>query len=311
MTNLFPSIPATPILVLATAFCAAVTVYLFALRLRLPFGSRPAQALAAWLGENEESRQERSDSRLSRERVICAALGLPMRPGTLPAVRLASGLLPVLLLLLLGYPLVPALGAGLLSGLLVHHGLEGRWRRVRLGLERELPTFVSRLASTLLVTGAPLAALEEVLSTLPGDSPLRAWLERLASGLRVQGQGYIEQAREEAAALSPSLALVVFELGRFFETGGTGFVQAFAATADELSAILEARSIAGAKADAARGAVHMMLGILGGILLLMLSSPVQRQGFAHPTAQLVSAAALLVMGGGYVVLNGMIEEAVA
>ena len=301
----------TYLLPLATAFCAAVTVYLLFLRIRLPIGSRPAQALSAYLGEVGEVRQAGRDPRISRERVICAALGLPPRPGTLVVVRLVAGLLPVLLLLLLGYPLVPALGAGALIALLVHGWLEGRWRRFRLGLERELPTFVSRLASTLLVTGAPLAALEEVLATLPGDSPLRSWLERLAAGLRTQGQAHMEQARDEAAALSPSLALVVFELGRFFETGGTGFVQAFATTADELSAILEARSVAGAKADAARGAVHMMLGILGGILLLMLSSPVQRQGFAHPTAQLVSAGALLVMGGGYVVLQGMIEEATA
>jgi hypothetical protein len=297
------------LLPLATAFCGCVTVYLLALRVRLPFGSRPAQALAAYVGEAEESRQEAADPRISREQVICAALGLPARPGTLVLVRLCAGLLPALALLLLGYPLVPALGAGTLTALLVHGWLEGRWRRFRLDLERELPTFVSRLASTLLVTGAPLAALEEVLATLPGDSPLRTWLERLAAGLRTQGQSHMEQARAEAATLSPSLALVVFELGRFFETGGTGFVQAFATTADELTTILEARSVAGAKADAARGAVHMMLGILGGIMLLMLSSPVQRQGFAHPTAQLVSAAALLVMGGGYVVLQGMIEDA--
>jgi Arc/MetJ family transcription regulator len=90
---------------------------------------------------------------------------------------------------------------------------------------------------------------------------------------------------------------------------GAGFTRAFATTADELSAILEARAIAGAKAESARSAVHMMLAIMGVILLMLLSSPVQREGFAHPTAQLVTAASLTAMAVGYMVLNGMIEEA--
>ncbi|MBX3000699.1 MAG: hypothetical protein KF893_19415 [Caldilineaceae bacterium] len=108
---------------------------------------------------------------------------------------------------------------------------------------------------------------------------------------------------------SNSPALVVSELGRFFETGGSGFTRDFATTADELAAILEARAVSGSKAESARSAVHLLLVIMGLILLLLLSSPAQRADFAHPTAQLVTAASLATMAYGYLFLNGMVDEA--
>ncbi|RME52561.1 MAG: hypothetical protein D6790_18545, partial [Caldilineae bacterium] len=287
----------TIFIVLAAAVSAGGAVFLFTRRLHLRLGPAPARVLARYL---DAAQPEDSPSpSVSRERVILASLGLPPREGLLPALKLSAGLLPGLALLLLGFPPVPAVGAGSLAAMLVHAGLEGRWRRFQMGIEAELPTFVSRLAATLLVTSSPLRALEEVTATLAEDSPLGAWMERLLAGLRTQGQSHLAQAREEAALLSPSLALVVFELGRFFETGGSGFARAFGATADQLAAILEARAVAGSKAESARSAVHTMLAIMGVILLLMLSSPVQRQGFAHPTAQLVTAASLAAMAYGY------------
>lgn len=296
------------LLVLAACTSAALTIYLLTRGLRLPTGPGPARALAQYL-DVLDLEADTGHHALERERVILMSLGLPPRPGLLPAIRITAGALPTLSLLLLGFPLVPAAGAGALVAMLVHAWLAGRWRRFRVEVERELPTFVSRLASTLLVTGSPLLALEEVTATLGDDSPLRAWMERLVAGIRTGGQRHVDQARQEAATLSPSLALVVFELGRFFETGGSGFAQAFATTAEELSAILEARAVAGSKAESARGAVHTMLAIMGVILLLMLSSPVQRAGFAHPTAQLVTAGSLAAMAYGYLFLNGMIDEA--
>ncbi len=298
--------PAHPLL-LAGAAAAGATVFLLSQRLALPGSRAPIRALARHL---ERSPAPVPDDRVrTQEAFLASSLGLPPRPGFLVGLRLAATLLPALALLLLGYPLVPALGGGALVGVLFHHWLAGRWHRFRLALEQELPTFVSRLAATLLVTGAPLPALEEVLATLPQDSPLRAWLLPVLARLHTQGPQALEQAREEALLLSPSLALLLFQLGRFFQTGGAGFVQAFATTADQLAAILEARALASAKAHAARSAVHMMLAILGAILLLMLAAPAQRPGFAHPLAQLVSALALLTMALGYLLLDRLIREA--
>lgn len=296
------------ILILSAAGTAAAAVYLASRHLRFNLGPAPARALTQYLDALEPESASAPPS-VDRARVILAALGLPRREGLLTAIKVTAAVVPALLLLLLGIPVVPAAGAGALVGMLTHTWLEGRWRRFRVGLESELPTFVSRLASTLLVTGSPLLALEEVTNTLADQSPLRAWMERLVAGIRTGGQRHIEDTRAEAAALSPSLALVVFELGRFFETGGSGFTKAFATTAEELSAILEARAVSGSKAESARSAVHTMLAIMGVILLLMLSSPVQRVGFAHPVAQLVTAVSLAAMAYGYLFLNGMIDEA--
>ena len=58
-----------------------------------------------------------------------------------------------------------------------------------------------------------------------------------------------------------------------------------------------------------RQAVLMMLGILGGIMLLMFSSPNIRQGFANVTVQVVTALAMAAMAFGYTFLNSMIDEA--
>ena len=224
-------------------------------------------------------------------------------------IRAGAVLVPFLLLMLLGLPWVPALGGGALGYVLIDSFLTSRWRQVRIQIEQELPTFVARLSGTLLVTASPQKALAEVTDTLSDDSLLRSWLQRMLANARLDGQKVIEQARGEAAQISPSLALVVFELGRFFETGGAGFAKAFSATAEELSAILEARAVAGSKAESARSAVLMMLAIMGGILFLMLSSPNIRQGFDNPTVQMITFAALAAMGGGYVFLNGMIDDA--
>jgi hypothetical protein len=224
-------------------------------------------------------------------------------------IRLAAGALPALLLLLFGFPVAPAVAGGGLIYILTNAFLNSQWRKLRVKLEQELPTFVSRLAGTLLVTNAPLKAIAEVADTLSEESPLNGWLQRLLSGTRLEGRRFIEQARAEAAVISPSLALVIFELGRLLETGGAGFTRAFATTAEELSAILEARAVAGAKAESARGAVFMMLGIMGVIMVLMISSPNIRQGFQNPAVQVVTALALAVMAFGYGFLNSLIDEA--
>lgn len=295
------------ILILTAGGTAAAAVYLATRSVRLPLGPAPARALHDYLAVLEPHTVPVQS--LRRDRVILAALGLPPHEHLLMTFTLGAGVIPALLLLLLGLPLIPAAGAGALVSMLVHAWLVGRWRKFQVALERDLPTFVSRLAATLLVTGSPLQALEEVTATLADASPLRRWMERLVVGIHTQGHSHLADAQVEAASLSPSLALVVFELSRFFETGGSGFTRAFATTAEELAAILEARAVAGAKAEGARGAVHTMLAIMGVILLLMLSSPVQRAGFAHPTAQLVTAASLAAMAYGYFFLNGMIDEA--
>lgn len=297
------------LLSLAAALLTGLTVMTIASRIRLSLSQSPSRALADYMAYVEEGSAQRNNSLVDKEAVILLALGLPVRKGLLTLIRLGAGGIPALLLLLLGFPIVPAVAGGGLVYMLTNAFLHGQWHKLRVKLEQELPTFVSRLAGALLVTNAPLKAIAEVADTLSEESPLHAWLQRLLAGTRLEGRRFLEGARAEAALISPSLALVVFQLGRLLETGGAGFTRAFTTTAEELSAILEARAVAGAKAESARGAVFMMLGIMGVIMLLMLSSPNIRQGFQNPVVQVVAALALTVMALGYAFLNGMIDEA--
>lgn len=215
----------------------------------------------------------------------------------------------VIALLLFGLPLVPALGGGALIYILTDSLFKSQARKARLAIEQELPTFVSRLGGMLLVTASPRAAVEEITRTLVEGKPLRVWLEHLLTGWQMQGEAFLAQAHLEANQISPLLGLTIYQIRRLAETGSAGATKAFATTAEELSAILEARAVAGAKAEAARQAVLTMLVIMAAIFGLMISSPSIRAGYNNATAQLVVAGALGMMGYGYIFLNDMINEA--
>jgi len=283
-------------LALLAALAAAVTVAVVVERVR--FARRANRALSA----------SGAAPAPAIEVDINSALGL-VRPAYAPYVYAGAVLGALAALLLAGLPLAPAVGGAALAYVLADEFLKGRPRKVRLAIEQELPTFVSRLGGMLLVTAAPRTAVEEVTATLLEGRPLRVWLERLLAGWQARGESYLAAAHGEANAISPLLGLTVYQVRRLAETGSAGAARAFGTTAEELSAILEARAVAGAKAEAARQAVLTMLVIMAVILGIMLASPTIRQGYADPTAQLVAAGALAVMGFGYLTLNGMIADA--
>ncbi len=285
------------LLVLLAALAAAATVAVTARQVAL--APRGGKALAAY----------RADAAAPAVEVdINQALGL-VKPAYARYLYLLAVAGVAGVLLLAGMPLAPALGGGALAYVLADEFLKGGPRKARLAIEQELPTFVSRLGGMLLVTGSPRAAVEEITATLLEGRPLRTWLERLLSGWQAQGEAFLAQAHLEANQISPLLGLTVYQIRRLAETGGAGATKAFATTAEELSAILEARAVAGSKAEGARQSVLTMLVIMAVILGIMLASPTIRQGYRDPTAQLIAAGALAIMGFGYVTLNDMIAEA--
>ncbi len=288
---------AQQLLVVLAAASAALTVAVTARQVAL--APRGGKALAAYRDGGAAPVVEVD---------INSALGL-VKPAYARYLYLGAVATVVVLLLVAGMPLAPALGGGALAYVLADEFLKGGPRKARLAIEQELPTFVSRLGGMLLVTGSPRAAVEEITATLIEGKPLRTWLERLLAGWQAQGEAFLAQAHLEANQISPLLGLTVYQIRRLAETGGAGAAKAFATTAEELSAILEARAVASSKAEGARQAVLTMLVIMAVILGIMLSSPTIRQGYNDPTAQLVAAGALAVMGFGYVTLNGMIAEA--
>ena len=288
----------TRLLVVLCAGAAAGTVATVLARVDLRASTR-SRALAAY-----QAAPPAEQARLE----INTALGL-VQPAYSPFISIGVVAGALVGLLALGLPFVPALGGAALAYILAAEFLKGQVRKVRLGIEQELPTFVSRLGGMLLVTNAPRQALEEVTGTLLEGRPLRIWLEQLLAQWSAGGDSVLATAHLEANRISPLLGLTVYQIRRLTETGGAGFTRAFATTAEELSAILEARAVAGSKAEGARQSVLTMLAIMGVILVLMLSAPSIRTGYASPTAQLIAAVALAMMGFGYLYLNSMIADA--
>ncbi len=269
----------------------------------------PERGLAAYFASSEDRDQEVDITRISREGVILSSLGLPPDSRLLIGIKIAAAIIPALIVLIAGWPVVIALGAGGLGFVLTSAWLEGRWRNFQVKLEEELPTFVAQLAGVLQLTDSASVALSEVVRSMPQKSPLRLWMERFTTGLQLHGAAFAERVRENAAEISPSLALTVFFIGRMSETGGGQFADAFTTVANELSAILEARAVAASKAASAKQNVHMMIGILAIIAILLFRSPEIRKGFQIPTVQIIAVVALLAMVGGYIYMNGMINEA--
>jgi len=280
------------LLLVLCALSAAATVAVTARQLALT--PRTGRALATYHAPEAPARAAPD---------INSALGL-VKPAYSKYVYAGVVLGVLLILVVLGMPIVPALGGAGLSYILADEFLKGRTHKARLAIEQELPTFVSRLGGMLLVTSSPRLAVEETVNTLIEGRPLRTWMERLLAGWSASGEPFLGQAHLEANQISPLLGI-----RRLAGTGGAGFTRAFATVAEELSAILEARAVAASKAEGARSAVLTMLAIMAVILGLMLSSPAIRQGYADPTAQLIAAGALGVMAFGYAYLNGMIAEA--
>ena len=241
--------------------------------------------------------------------IILSSLRLAAPRMRLSYLRCLGAALPAASLAVMRFPLLPALVAGALGYVVVDAWLKGRWHKFRAGVEAELPTFVSRLGAMLLVNESLTACLEEVLDTLnPTSSSLRVWMEGYLLGMREEGRDFLAHARAQASRISPSLALVAFQLERVAETGGVGFARAFARSAQELQMILEVRAMATAKAEGARNAIAILLAIMALVVALMASSPSMRAGYADPASQAILMGALGAMALGYHFLNGMIAD---
>lgn len=286
------------LVVLLAALAAATLAVTLHTAASAPHGSRGAKALAGY----------HAPAAVAAQPDINTALGLA-QPASAKWLRLGLTGGACAALVVAGLPVVPALGGAALVFLLVDEFLKGKTRQARLAIEQELPTFVARLGGMLIVTNSPRKACEDVTKTLQPDRPLRIWLDRLLSDWQAGGDSVLATAHLQANQITPLLGLVVYQLRRLAESGNAGAVSAFGTTAEELSAILEARAVAASKAAGARGAVLTMLGIMAVIMALLLSSPTMRAGYNDPTAQLVTAGSLAVMGFGYLTLNNMIAEA--
>lgn len=225
--------------------------------------------------------------------------------------RLGAAIGLALLIRLIGFPWLTMLVGVIVGWLGVSALVSATWNKQRFELERELPVFLSRLASVVHAVPNVIQAVAEVVETLDEKGPLRAWCVQLVTRLQAEGRPALDDLLGEAHTLSPALGLTVFELKRLAETGGSGYAEAFGLAAESLSHVLEARAIAASKGDGARGAIRTIILALIGVTALMVTSPQVNQSFAEPMIQLAYVVIAGMVGSGYWLMNSMIEEAMS
>ena len=227
------------------------------------------------------------------------------------AARIVAIVLIAAAVILSGLPQLSALAALPIGWLMVKGTIDGAWRKRRQAVERELPVFLSRLAGVTQATPNVIDALDDVGNTLDPDGPLKAWVGRFTSRLQTNGQLGLQEGLEEAYAISPSLGVTAFEIGRLWETGGSGYASAFSSAADNLSGVLEARAIAISKGEGARGSIRVILLALLGAILLMTTNPYTRDILQKPVIQIGYLIGLAWVALGWTFVNGTIDEAVS
>ena len=244
---------------------------------------------------------------MNPENVILARLGLP-EWVQVRHLRLAAALWPALGLLA-GVPIVIVVAIAGLSSVMVHSWLASRWTKFVTSIEADLGPLSGRLYATLSLTESTALALARALEALPPGTASRLWMERLATGLETEGPPFLLAALPAAQRVSPSLALLVLQLERCVQAGGKAHAESFLAASDRLAGVLDARATVGAKAAKARGTVTMFLIMLSLMSAYMMSSPNMREGFDSPISQIAIGVSLLVMLVGYLIIQGMIREA--
>jgi len=211
-------------------------------------------------------------------------------------------------LVFLGVPAVLYLLAPVLGWVVVSGQVNGAWQKMRLALEKELPTFLLRMSATIQATPNVPEAIADVTASLDPAGPLQAWMKRLLAAIQTGGRRGLEEMQDEAAAISPSLMMAVMEIERLWETGGSGYVEAFRLASDNLASILEGRAMAAAKADGAWGTVRVILLALGGSLVVAMSSAAGGGLFDTPAVQIGLLLALAWAALGWNVIGDMIRE---
>ncbi len=223
------------------------------------------------------------------------------------AIALVSFLV-LLVLLAFRVPPVLCLLSVVVGWVFVNGQVNGAWQQMRLAMEKELPTFLLRMSATVQATPNIPEALSDVTASLDPQGPLRAWMERLLQTIQTGGRKGLEEMQAEAMAISPSLIMAVMEIERLWETGGSGYVEAFRLASDNLASILEGRAMAAAKANGAWGTVRVILLALGGSLVMAMSSPAGG-GLFHTTAvQIGLLLALAWAALGWNIIGDAIRE---
>jgi len=245
-------------------------------------------------------------------RLACSGFGLDVAGWeelALWAARILVTLVLAVPIALSSLPPMVYLVAPAVAYVAVNSVINNKWNSIRLGIEKEIPTLLLRVSAVVQASPNVMDALTEVTASLDPDGPLKAWMERFTQRLQISGQKGLEDALAEATAISPSLALVVIEIGRLWETGGIGYIEAFRLVSDNLAGILEARAQAAAKSAGAWGTVRIILLALGFAIYMVMGNPGTAHMFHAWYAQLGLLAVLVWAAVGWNIIGDTIQEA--
>ena len=210
----------------------------------------------------------------------------------------------------IGLPLLTAL-VGFPAGYILLNGfIQQAWNKVRSEVESEIPTLLNSLSATFKTAPNVIAAVESVSETLRSNGPLRLWLMDLLETMHESGAGGLDAVAREAADYSPSLSIVVELIHRMWQTGGSGYAQAFIAAAENLETVLDARVDARATGDANRGLVNILMGATVAMMGIFARTKGMQETVSSPLVQIAYMLILLMVIFGQTQINKMIDEAV-
>jgi hypothetical protein len=274
---------------------------------------RPGGRLTQFGGAAAEKTAVDTGSRRHKIRLVFASFGLDVSGNETTALVLAwlgGGTVLGLILLVVGAPLLMVPAAYVAAWFLVNSQINTVWVKLQHGIEREIPVFLTRLASTVQIESNVLEAINEVAETLEPKGQLKEWMQRFIGRCQAGGIQALGEMLLEAQAISTSLGIAVFEIGRLWETGGPGYVKAFNMAADNIGDALKARALAHSKGDGAKSSIRMIVLALVAVMVFMFATPQFASSMQDPTIQMLYAFILGWMFFGWSMIDSIIEGAI-
>ena len=204
--------------------------------------------------------------------------------------------------------IISLIGIGL-GYLLVNTMIEAAWKEIQLGIDSELPLFLTGFASTVQIQQDKITAVYEEAQTLNPDGPLRKWLlERFVNEYEKYGQQSLPGLVKEAFEISNSLGVMVYMIQRFWTAGGD-WGDAFTLGTSNLEGILDARISGDAQGANARSSILSIAGLLIIVIVIMTRNPSTQEVINSPIMQLGYVFLFGWMMFGWKVMTNMINEA--
>jgi hypothetical protein len=295
---------------IAGAALAFGTYFLIQLLMKI---KRPGGRLSEFGGPAAEKAAVATGSRNHKIRLVFASFGLDVSGNETMALTLAilgAGTILSIVMLIVGAPLLMIPAGYVAAFFLVNSQMNTVWIKLQHGIEREIPVFLTRLASTVQIESNVIEAINEVTETLEPKGQLKEWMQRFIARCQAGGIKALDEMLLEAQAISTSLGIAVFEIGRLWETGGPGYVKAFGMAADNIGDALKARALAHAKGDGAKSSIRMIVIALIAVVIFMFTTPQFATAMDDPTMQLIYTFIIGWMFFGWSMMDSIIEGAI-